>query len=141
MIKKCLICKEEYFSYPAKDRKFCSKKCWKISIKGRIVNKGHLSNIHKKRIGISNRRNGRKIISNYGYILVKNRDHPYCDSRGYVREHRLVMEKHLGRYLYTKEKIHHINENKSDNRIENLKLFNDLASHVSFHHSIKKLTF
>src|SRR5215212_5828915 len=72
---------------------------------------GHKSNPYKK---------GRKLHN--GYVYIRDRNHPNADCDGWVGEHRLVMEKHLGRCLEKCEHIHHKNEIRSDNRIENLEL-------------------
>lgn len=56
-----------------------------------------------------------------GYIYVYCPEHPFAVGK-YILEHRLVMEKHIGRYLTKQEIVHHRNGIKSDNRIENLEL-------------------
>lgn len=77
-----------------------------------------------------NWRGGRTKDRDYWYIWKP--EHPYATQTGYVLEHRLVMEQHIGRYLEPTEVVHHINKDKSDNRIENLQLFDSHSKHVSF---------
>ena len=60
-----------------------------------------------------------------GYVFVKAPNHPRAHPRsGRVREHILVMEKMLNRHLLPGEEVHHKNAIKSDNRPENLELWN-----------------
>lgn len=70
---------------------------------------------------------GKPFITRFGYIRVLTPyDHPWRKKSKhngwYIMEHRLVMEKHLGRYLRENELVHHLNGIKTDNRIENLAL-------------------
>ena len=55
-----------------------------------------------------------------GYKFIKMPTHPQASPNGYVSEHRLVMEKKLGRRLERNEHIHHIDGNILNNLPENL---------------------
>jgi len=58
------------------------------------------------------------------YVYVRTPGHPSLKGKStkYVAEHRLVMEKYLGRFLRETEVVHHKNGVKHDNRIENLRV-------------------
>lgn len=53
------------------------------------------------------------------YIVIKVPQHPHSHS-GWVYEHRLIMERELGRVLKSYETVHHINLVKSQNDLKNL---------------------
>jgi endogenous inhibitor of DNA gyrase (YacG/DUF329 family) len=113
--RDCQVCGKNHYRNGSQRvnsvRTYCSIKC-------RSEDKGfweHVSgpNHHKWR-------GGRCKVGKYEYI--KSPDHPYRNSGGYVAEHRLVMEKRLGRYLTPNEEVHHKNTIKNDNRDDNLEL-------------------
>lgn len=64
------------------------------------------------------------------YWLVWSPNHPHKNHAGYVREHRLVMEKTLGRLLGIEEVVDHTNGDTKDNKPENLRLFANNTEHL-----------
>lgn len=80
--------------------------------------------------------NGGQYVDDKGYLRVLRPEHPY-QNHGYVYMHRLVMEEYLGRYLQAWEAVHHINEIKLDNRLENLFLTTG-SEHSALHRTGKK---
>ena len=75
-----------------------------------------------------------KVIHN-GYVDVYQPKHPFANAHGRVKEHRLVVEKHLNCILLPWAVVHHINEDRIDNRIENLMVTNG-PEHISNHMKI-----
>lgn len=73
--------------------------------------------------------NGGKTRDKSGYILLLRPKHPHANSSGYVREHRLVMEQVLGRYLLPSEVVHHEGVPKDCNVPQHLKVYDSHAEH------------
>jgi hypothetical protein len=79
---------------------------------------------------------GRTIVS--GYVLVYRPDHPFVSVRGYVPEHRLIMEGLIGRYLRPEEVVHHEDDNGLNNDPSNLRLFASQAEHKAYEYRERK---
>ena len=112
----CLNCKSEKrcSAYQVGSKKYCSRFCrgqYMSGLKGRetIAFKGGFT------------------IDKDGYkgILVEG-------TAKYIKEHRLVMEKHLGRKLSPREHVHHLDHNKLNNDITNL-VVTDAREHREYH--------
>lgn len=67
-----------------------------------------------------------------GYIGVYFPKHPKANKSGYVMEHHLVMEEHIGRPLRDDEVVHHINHIRDDNSLNNLQLMT-FKEHAALH--------
>jgi HNH endonuclease/NUMOD3 motif len=105
------------------------------------ISKAHKGKIitpeQRRKIGESLKGNrchwqGGTTITDGGYRMIRATDHPE-NSGGYVREHRLIVEKIIGRYLEKEEVLHHINKRRTDNRPENLMAFSSHSAHRRFH--------
>lgn len=122
------VCGKTYQTYPSRIAegrgKYCSLACANNSFKGKSFSpnttfkKGHTPHNYKGWRLTQARMPGNP----YKQIYMPN--HPYANKAGYVREHWLVMEKLIGRYLTPDEIVDHINMNTLDNRPENLRVMN-----------------
>ena len=103
----CPTC-ETHFARPHRSQiKYCSQACKKLKAK--------------------------KPKDHKGYWLEYAPSHPKANRDGRILQHRLVMERHLGRPLSDSEVVHHINLHKKDNRITNLYLFPSQKEHGELH--------
>lgn len=58
-----------------------------------------------------------------GYIWIFAKGHPGANKNNCIFEHRIIMEKMLGRLLHKDERVHHKNGIRNDNRPKNLELW------------------
>jgi len=70
---------------------------------------------------------GGEYIDDWGYRRIRV-------DRQYVKEHRYVMEQHLGRKLLHSEEVHHIDHDKLNNAIDNLQIMS-ASEHATLHWS------
>ena len=129
LIVDCKVCGKEIKTYPSwlklGKSQYCSREC-QLPITSKILNQnGQKTRFvkgqeawNKKGFWLTaSRKNGKQ------YRMIFSPNHPFT-TKGYVREHRLVMEKCLGRYLSRDEVVHHIDGDTLNNEIINLKLTN-----------------
>jgi len=153
VIKKCLYCNKDFsFKFTkSRVRKYCSRECSAKGIprhsgqfkkghvgywKGKKQSKETINKRIKKGKDHYNWKGG-KTLDSSGYVLIHVENYPFCITGNYAFEHRIVMEKHLGRFLKPEEEVHHKDKNRLNNRIKNLRLFKDKSSHMKHHAKIR----
>lgn len=125
--KQCTKCgkekktkNEHKLCYKCRNRKRIpkTKQCPNCPTKIREASKFCVKCSNKQR-GLLSRNNR---IVKHGYVYMYRPD-IVPRKWGYIAEHRLVMQEHLGRPLNSDESVHHLNGIRDDNRLENLELW------------------
>jgi hypothetical protein len=115
--KTCPGCSQTFSAWRSRGitpPKYCSMACYGLEKRG--TKHPAMTRILTGQTGERNRGwKGGRYKNSYGYIQLR------VGSR-YVLEHRDVMSRHLGRPLLRSEIVHHKNQVRDDNRLDNLEL-------------------
>lgn len=139
----CILCGSNLKESYSKNHRYCSKECYYKDLRNRNPQANRIcKNCNKKfrtnPAYLKRRKNAGLFCCRECFVEYKKKNPSiYKEKSGYIklnqkREHRVVMEKYLGRILTRNEIVHHINGKKTDNRIENLLLMTN-SEHTSFH--------
>jgi hypothetical protein len=153
---KCAVCEKPFWRFPSTGKTYCSKSCMMTARNLTDKNPSFHRDISgeknpmfgRRRVGADNPMFGRRgdKCSRWkggrrkrpdGYIRViapPGHPRPSESKNGvsYILEHRLVVERTLGRYLTEDEVVHHIDGNPSNNAAENL-LVMSKSDHARHH--------
>lgn len=144
----CPVCGNKFHLKPCAVKRFkthyCSKKCHYEA------KREYMKGEKNHQYGLRGRANAswKSDVknTNFGYIMIRNMEHPFCDKQGWVFEHRLVAEKFLltdensielngVRYLKPEYEVHHKNFDRKDNRVENLEILTH-REHKTIHNRL-----
>lgn len=125
-VRICEDCGDRRPLPPSEAMRVIPRRCRSCSFKHRV---GELN---------SNWRGGLPFVDADGYVRVTAKDHPRANRSGHVYQHILVAEKMLGRSIGPAEHVHHKNEDKADNRPENLEVLSK-AEHMRQHDVVLRL--
>lgn len=153
---ECPICYKHFYVKPSRVSRVKTQICCSKECSNKLKETTYLGE-NNHQYGLTGDKNasfkGKEIMSNYGYILEYCPGHPKpCDSsnkESRVRQHRLVIERNyekfdpkyfekIGDWIVLKDEydVHHINEIKTDNRLENLEILTR-EEHTAKHNSIR----
>lgn len=150
---KCVICGKEMYLKPYRLKRtvtgvVCGAECFNELARIRMIgNKNHQYGLK----GDKNASFKNKLTKSCGYYMEYVPDHPYANRSGRIRQHRVIVERNyelydqkfftkINGYLVLKKEydVHHINEIKTDNRVENLMVLTR-GEHSTLHNKTKSI--